>query len=90
MRCVLAEAERLYGAHVIPFFTLSCAYVNGKKEMRFPKSWQRLGTDAPQLRALSKNAVCVRTGYSDYISRALSETQMSLKHVERSFAMQKK
>ena len=63
MRCVLAEAERLYGAHGVPFFTLSCAYVNGKKEMRFPKSWQRLGRDAPQMRVLNKNAVCVRTGY---------------------------
>ena len=62
-RCVLAESERLYGAHGIPFFTLSCAVVDGKKQMRPPPNWQL----APQndLRFKGKNAVCIRTGYTE-------------------------
>ena len=62
-RCVLADAERLYGAHGIPFFTLSCAVVEGKKQMRPPPNWQL----APQsdLRLKGKNAVCIRTGYTE-------------------------
>ena len=62
-RCVLADAERLYGAHGIPFFTLSCAVVEGKKQMRPPQNWQL----APQndLRFKGKNAVCIRTGYTE-------------------------
>ena len=43
MPCVLAESERLYGAHGVAFFTLECAYVDGKKRMRFPTGWQRDG-----------------------------------------------
>ena len=42
MPCVLAEAERLYGAHGVAFFTVSCAVVDGKKRMRFPARWQLL------------------------------------------------
>ena len=61
--CVLAEAERIYGESGVPFFTLECAYVNGKKEMRFPRGWQR--GDAKALKQRNKNAVCVRTGFSD-------------------------
>ena len=34
MPCVLADAERLYGAHGVAFFTLECAVVDGKKQMR--------------------------------------------------------
>jgi len=64
MACVLAEAERLYGAHGIPFFTLDCAVVEGKKRMRFPARWQLLSQ--PELRFRNKNAVCVRTGLSDF------------------------
>ena len=60
MPCVLAEAERLYGAHGVAFFTLECAYVDGKKRMRFPAQWQRLPQS--ELRFRNKNAVCVRTG----------------------------
>jgi hypothetical protein len=62
-RCVLADAERLYGAHGISFFTLSCAVVDGKKQMRPPPNWQM----APQndLRFKGKNAVCIRTGYTE-------------------------
>jgi hypothetical protein len=61
MACVLAEAERVYGAHGVPFFTLTCALVEGKKTLRFPQAWQR--ADAKALRARNKNAVCVRTGF---------------------------
>ena len=62
-RCVLADAERLYGAHGVSFFTLSCAVVDGKKQMRPPQNWQ----SAPQsdLRFKGKNAVCIRTGYTE-------------------------
>ena len=63
MACVLADAERLYGAHGIPFFTLDCAVVDGKKRMRFPARWQLLSQN--ELRFRHKNAVCVRTGFSD-------------------------
>ena len=63
MPCVLAEAERLYGAHGVAFFTLECAYVDGKKRMRFPAQWQRLPQS--ELRFRNKNAVCVRTGSGD-------------------------
>ena len=63
MACVLAEAERLYGAHGVPFFTVECAYVDGKKVLRFPQAWQR--ADAKALKTRNKNAVCVRTGFSD-------------------------
>ena len=70
MACVLAEAERLYGAHGVPFFTVECAYVNGKKEMRFPSGWQR--GDARALKQRNKNAVCVRTGFSDALVSHLS------------------
>ena len=61
MPCVLAEAERVYGAHGVPFFTAECAYVSGKKVLRFPQAWQR--GNARALRARNKNAVCVRTGF---------------------------
>ena len=64
MPCVLAESERLYGAHGVAFFTLECAYVDGKKRMRFPTGWQR-GKKQPQR---DKNAVCIRTGFSDALS----------------------
>ena len=57
--CVLAEAERLYGAHGVAFFTVSCAVVDGKKRMRFPARWQLLPPAALKFR--NKNAVCVRT-----------------------------
>jgi hypothetical protein len=40
MPCVLSECERPYGAYDIPFFTLQCAVVDGKKQMRPPKNWQ--------------------------------------------------
>jgi hypothetical protein len=60
MVCVLAEAERRYGAHGIPFFTLSCSLVNGKKEIKFPTGWQRGDPKKPR----NKNAVCVRTGFT--------------------------
>jgi hypothetical protein len=60
MVCVLAEAERRYGAHGIPFFTLSCALVDGKKEIKFPQGWQRGEPKKPR----NKNAVCVRTGFA--------------------------
>jgi hypothetical protein len=63
MACVLADAERLYGEHGIPFFTLDCAVVDGKKRMRFPARWQLLSQT--ELRFRHKNAVCVRTGFSD-------------------------
>jgi hypothetical protein len=63
MPCVLSECERLYGAHGIPFFTLQCAVVDGKKQMRPPKNWQSAEQSA--LRFKGKNACCVRTGYSD-------------------------
>jgi hypothetical protein len=65
MPCVLAECERLYGAHGIPFFTLQCAVVDGKKQMRPPKNWQSAEQSA--LRFKGKNACCVRTGYSDSV-----------------------
>ena len=61
MACVLAEAERVYGAHGVPFFTAECAYVSGKKVLRFPQAWQR--GNARALKARNKNAVCVRTGF---------------------------
>ena len=61
MPCVLAEAERTYGAHGIPFFTLECALVDGKKTCAFPRGWQR---DARGQKARNKNAVCVRTGFA--------------------------
>ena len=51
MACVLAEAERVYGAHGVPFFTAECAYVSGKKVLRFPQAWQR--GDARALTAIS-------------------------------------
>jgi hypothetical protein len=60
-RCVLAECDRLYGAHGIPFFTLSCAVVDGKKQMRPPPNWQSAAQ--AELRFKGKNAACVRTGY---------------------------
>ena len=62
-RCVLADAERLYGAHGISFFTLSCAVVDGKKQMRPPQNWQSAAQS--DLRFKGKNAVCIRTGYTD-------------------------
>jgi hypothetical protein len=40
--CVLTEAERLYGAHGVAFFTVACDVVDGKKRMRFPARWQLL------------------------------------------------
>ncbi len=40
MACVLAESERLYGAHGVAFFTLRCSVVEGKKRMVPPKNWQ--------------------------------------------------
>jgi hypothetical protein len=61
MPCVLAEAERIYGAFGIPFFTLECALVDGKKTCAFPRGWQR---DARGQKARNKNAVCVRTGFA--------------------------
>jgi hypothetical protein len=63
MACVLAESELLYGAHGISFFTLSCALVDGKKRMVPPKNWQ--SADPSALKAKRKNAVCIRTGYTD-------------------------
>jgi hypothetical protein len=63
MACVLAESEVLYGTHGIPFFTLSCSIVDGKKRMVPPKNWQ--STDSPALKTRGKNAVCIRTGYTD-------------------------
>ena len=62
MACVLAGSEQLYGAHGICFFTLSCSVVDGKKRMVPPKNWQSalLG-----LKAKGKNAVCIRTGYTE-------------------------
>jgi hypothetical protein len=60
MACVLAEAERLYGAHGVAFFTLSCSLSDGKKAMRFPAKWQMLPQG--EMRFANKNAVCVRTG----------------------------
>jgi hypothetical protein len=62
-RCVLADAERLYGAHGISFFTLSCAVVDGKKQMRPPQNWQSAAQS--DLRFKGKNAVCIRTGYTE-------------------------
>ncbi len=61
MACVLAESEALYGAHGIAFFTLGCAVVDGKKRMVPPKNWQSDAT----LKARGKNAVCIRTGYTE-------------------------
>ena len=61
MPCVLAECESLYGAHDIPFFTLQCAVVNGKKQMRPPKNWQ--SAEQSELKFYNKNACCIRTGY---------------------------
>ena len=65
MRCVLAEAERLYGSHGIAFFTLECAVVDGKKRMRPPRDWQRAPQGAAELKLPGKNAVCVRTGFTE-------------------------
>ena len=68
MACVLAESELLYGAHCIPFFTLSCCVVDGKKRMTPPKNWQSaptLSSDLTTLKAKGKNAVCIRTGFTD-------------------------
>jgi len=55
MACVLAVAERLYGAHGVSFFTLACSFSDGKKRMRFPAKWQMLPQD--ELRFANKNAV---------------------------------
>ena len=63
MACVLAESEMLYGAHGIPFFTLACTVVDGKKRMVPPKNWQS-GTEAT-LKTKGKNAVCIRTGHTE-------------------------
>ena len=63
MACVLAESEQLYGAHGIPFFTLACSVVDGKKRMVPPKNWQ--SAPMQSLKAQGKNAVCIRTGYTD-------------------------
>jgi hypothetical protein len=60
MKCILAEADRLYGAHGIPFFTLSCSMVAGKKHAVFPTEWQR--RLPAEMRYRNKNAVCVRAG----------------------------
>jgi hypothetical protein len=35
MACVLAEAERVYGAHGVQFCTLSCSLVVRKKGLAF-------------------------------------------------------
>ncbi len=48
--CVLAEAERHYGAHGVAFFTLACELVDGKKRMRFPARWQLLPQDELRFR----------------------------------------
>jgi hypothetical protein len=61
MPCVLSEAERIYGAFGIPFFTLECALVDGKKTCAFPRGWQH---EARGQKARNKNAVCVRTGFA--------------------------
>ncbi len=66
--CVLAEAERLYGAHGVAFFTVSCAVVDGKKRMRFPARWQLL--PPAELKLRNKNAVCVRTEGASATARA--------------------
>ncbi len=60
--CVLAEAERRYGAHGVPFFTGSVAIVNGKKNMGFPKEWQKLPHADLRLRRRNMSAVCVIAG----------------------------
>ena len=59
MQCILAEAERLYGAHDVPFFTCSVKYVDGKKVPTFPTAWQRGELE----RARYRNAVAIRGGF---------------------------
>jgi hypothetical protein len=65
MACVLAESDALYGAHGIPFFTLACAVVDGKKRMVPPKNWQSAPAGSPGLKTKGQNAVCIRTGYAE-------------------------
>jgi hypothetical protein len=58
MACVLAESERLYGAHGIPFFTLACSVVDGKKRMVPPQNWQSAEPRKPE--SQRQKTRCVR------------------------------